>query len=101
MKFERITVDPSVMGGVPTLRGLRIPVATGVTMVADGLTVDKILVDVPDLEREDVAEALRFAAELTRERHVSLRTTCVPPYEAAARQQSVGQPCPALGRRWS
>lgn len=74
MEFTRITVDPSIMGGVPTLRGLRIPVATVVTMVADGLTVDEILLDLPDLEREDLSEALRFAAQLARERHVPLRT---------------------------
>lgn len=63
------------MAGVPTLRGLRIPVATVVSMVADGLTVDEILLDLPDLERADIGEALRFAAELTRERYVPLRTT--------------------------
>lgn len=74
MEFARITVDPAVMGGVPTLRGLRIPVATVVAMVADGMSTEQILVDLPDLEAADVAEALRYAAELTRERHVPLRT---------------------------
>jgi len=73
MEFTRITVNPAVMGGVPTLRGLRIPVATVVAMVADGLTTEDILADLPDLEAADVAEALRYAAELTRERHVPLR----------------------------
>jgi uncharacterized protein (DUF433 family) len=73
MEFTRITVNPAVMGGVPTLRGLRIPVATVVAMVADGLTTEEILADLPDLEAADVAEALRYAAELTRERHVPLR----------------------------
>ncbi|GAB2451910.1 hypothetical protein GCM10027062_35900 [Nocardioides hungaricus] len=73
MEFTRITVDPAVMGGVPTLRGLRIPVATVVAMVADGMTVEQIVLDLPDLEAEDIAEALRYAAELTRERHVPLR----------------------------
>ena len=63
------------MGGVPTLRGLRIPVATVVAMIADGMSVTEILFDLPDLEAEDVTEALRYAAELTRERHVPLRTT--------------------------
>ncbi|RNI17049.1 DUF433 domain-containing protein [Flexivirga caeni] len=73
MGFERITVNPTVMGGVPTLRGLRIPVATVVSMVADGMTADEVVADLPDLELPDVAEALRYAAELTRERHVALR----------------------------
>jgi uncharacterized protein (DUF433 family) len=73
MEWTRITVDPAVMGGAPTLRGLRIPVATVVTMIADGMSVEEVLADLPDLEPEDVAEALRYAAELARERHVPLR----------------------------
>jgi uncharacterized protein (DUF433 family) len=73
MTFERITVDPELMGGVPTIRGLRIPVATVVTMVADGMTTDEILADLPDLTAEDVYEALRFAAEAVRERQLPLR----------------------------
>lgn len=75
MEFVRITSDPSVMGGVPTLRGLRIPVASVVAVVADGMTTEQILADLPDLEAADVAEALRYAAELTRERHAPLRTS--------------------------
>ncbi len=71
-EFSRITVQPAVMGGVPTIRGLRIPVATVVAMVADGMSIDEIVSDLPDLEAADVAEALRYAAELTRERHVPL-----------------------------
>ncbi|MFD4327045.1 DUF433 domain-containing protein [Nocardioides sp. NPDC058538] len=57
MTFERITVHPDRMGGVPTIRGLRIPVATVVAMVADGMTADEIIDDLPDLVAEDVAEA--------------------------------------------
>jgi uncharacterized protein (DUF433 family) len=72
MVFERITVDPDVMGGVPCIRGLRVPVATVVVMVADGLTVEEILVDLPYLEREDVTEALHYAAEALRERELPL-----------------------------
>lgn len=72
MTFDRITVDPDLMGGVPTLRGLRIPVATVVSMVADGMSVPEVLVDLPDLESVDVVEALRFAAELVRERQIPL-----------------------------
>jgi uncharacterized protein (DUF433 family) len=71
--FERITVDPDTMGGMPTIRGLRIPVATVVAMVADGMTVAEIASELPDLTREDVAEALRYAAEAVRERELPLR----------------------------
>jgi uncharacterized protein (DUF433 family) len=71
--FERITVDPDTMGGMPTIRGLRIPVATVVAMVADGMTVAEIASELPDLTGEDVAEALRYAAEAVRERELPLR----------------------------
>jgi len=71
--FERITVDPEMMGGMPCIRGLRIPVATVVAMVADGLTVAEIIDELPDLTDEDVAEALRYAAEAMRERELPLR----------------------------
>jgi len=73
MAFERITVDPDTMGGMPCIRGLRIPVATVVAMVADGLTVAEIIDELPDLTAEDVAEALRYAAEAMRERELPLR----------------------------
>jgi uncharacterized protein (DUF433 family) len=73
MAFERITTDPEVHGGVPCIRGLRVPVATVVEMVADGMTADEILADFPYLEPEDVTEALRYAAEAVRERELPLR----------------------------
>ncbi|MFD7074467.1 DUF433 domain-containing protein [Nocardioides sp. NPDC059952] len=73
MTFERITVHPDRMGGAPTIRGMRIPVATVVAMVADGMTADEIIDDLPDLVVEDVAEALRYAAEAVRERELPLR----------------------------
>jgi len=63
MKFERITVNPEQMGGVPCVRGLRIPVATIVGMVAEGITEAEILRAYPDLKKEDIREALRYAAE--------------------------------------
>ncbi len=72
MTFTRITVDAAVMGGMPCIRGLRVPVATVVSMVADGMTADEILADLTYLEREDIAEALRFAAEAVRERELPL-----------------------------
>jgi uncharacterized protein (DUF433 family) len=71
--FERITVDAAKMGGQPCIRGLRIPVASVVAMVADGMTVNEILAEFPDLERDDIAEALRYAAEAVRERELPLR----------------------------
>jgi uncharacterized protein (DUF433 family) len=57
MTFTQITVDPDLMADVPTIRGLRTPVATVVSMVADGMTVGEICRDLPDLAPEDVAEA--------------------------------------------
>jgi len=70
--FARITVNPEQMGGVPVIRGLRIPVATVVGMVADGMTTAEILKAFPDLVEEDVREALRYAAEAVRERELPL-----------------------------
>ena len=72
MVFTRITVNPNQMGGVPCIRGLRIPVATVVDMVADGMTETEILEAYPDLERQDIREALRYAAEAVRERQLPL-----------------------------
>jgi uncharacterized protein (DUF433 family) len=62
MRFTRITVDPNKMGGVPCIRGLRIPVATVLGMIADGMTEAEILAAYPDLEGDDLAEALRSRA---------------------------------------
>jgi uncharacterized protein (DUF433 family) len=72
MDFTRITVDPAQMGGVPCIRHLRIPVATIVDMVAEGMTAENILRAYPDLEAADIREALHFAAETLREREVPL-----------------------------
>jgi uncharacterized protein (DUF433 family) len=72
LKFTRITVDPMQMGGAPCIRGLRIPVATVVSMMADGMTQAEILAAYPDLERADIDEALRYAAEAVRERELPL-----------------------------
>jgi uncharacterized protein (DUF433 family) len=75
MKFTRITIEADKMGGVPCIRGFRIPVATVVALVAEGMTIDEILEDYPDLEREDIPEALRFAAETVSEREVPIVAT--------------------------
>jgi len=68
--FRRITVDPGKMGGVPCIRGLRIPVATVVGMLSEGMTEQEILKAYPDLELEDIREALRYAAEAVLEREL-------------------------------
>ena len=74
MKFTRITVNPNQMGGVPCIRELRIPVATVVGMVADGMSEEEILKAFPDLERGDIQEALQYASEAVREREIPLVT---------------------------
>lgn len=70
MNFTRITVRYNQMGGVPSIRGLRIPVATVVGMVANRMTNEEILAAFPDLEPEDIHEALLFAAQAVRERQL-------------------------------
>jgi uncharacterized protein (DUF433 family) len=60
------------MGGVPCIRGLRIPVAAVIGMVAEGMDYAEILKDYPDLELEDIRAALQFAAEAVRERELPL-----------------------------
>ena len=72
VNFSRITVDPNRMGGVPCIRDFRIPVATVIDMVADGMATEEILRAFPDLDEADVREALRFAAEAVRERELPL-----------------------------
>ena len=69
---DRITIRQDQMGGVPCIRGLRIPVATVVGMVADGMTNAEILAAYPDLEPEDIRVSLRFAAEALQERELPL-----------------------------
>jgi uncharacterized protein (DUF433 family) len=75
MSFTRITVRPDQMDGVPCIRGLRIPVATVVGMVADGMGEPEVIAAFPDLEAEDVREAIRYAAEAVRERELPLVTS--------------------------
>jgi uncharacterized protein (DUF433 family) len=72
LTFERITVRADQMGGTPCIRGLRIPVATVVGMVADGMTTEEILAAYPDLETADVEQALRYAAAALQERELPL-----------------------------
>ncbi|HLJ18577.1 MAG TPA: DUF433 domain-containing protein [Stellaceae bacterium] len=72
MVFARITVDAHQLGGVPCIRHLRIPVATVVGMLADGMTEPEILDAYPDLRSEDLHEALHYAAHAVRERGLPL-----------------------------
>lgn len=74
MKFTRITINPDQMAVVPCIRDLRIPVATVVGMIADGMTIAEILEAYPDLETEDIQESLKYAAEAVRERELPLCT---------------------------
>jgi uncharacterized protein (DUF433 family) len=72
MKFTRITVNPKQMGGMPCIRGLRVPIATIVGMVAEGMTMEEILKSFPDLEHEDIREALLYAARALQERELPM-----------------------------
>ena len=65
--FDRITFDPQIMGGKACIRGMRVTVSHIVNLVANGMTVPEILEDHPDLEAEDVRQALRYAAFLATE----------------------------------
>ena len=68
--LDRITIDPDISHGKPTIRGLRYPVETILELLSSGMTVDEILADYEDLEREDILAALAFAARLTQVKSV-------------------------------
>jgi uncharacterized protein (DUF433 family) len=67
MKFDRITFDPQILGGRATIRGMRIPVSVIVGQLAHGASFEEVLAGYPDLEREDIQQALGYAAWLTQE----------------------------------
>jgi uncharacterized protein (DUF433 family) len=73
--FDRITFASDVMGGRACIRGMRITVAHVVNMVANGMTTDEILREHPDLDREDVRDALQYATFLGRERILPVTRT--------------------------
>ena len=75
MSDSRITFDPDRAGGRPCIRNLRIPVATVVRCVASGMTHQEILDAYPDLEPEDIAAALRYAATLAEDKVIPLPPT--------------------------
>ena len=74
-QLDRITQDPAVMGGRPCIRGMRVTVSMVVGQVGAGHSIDKILADYPYLEREDVLQALRYAAWRTDDREIVLAST--------------------------
>jgi uncharacterized protein (DUF433 family) len=65
--FDRITLDPQIIGGRACIRGMRIPVAVIVGQIAHGASFEEILEEYPDLEREDIQRAIEYAAHLTQE----------------------------------
>ena len=73
--LTRITFNPEVMGGKPCIRGMRVTVGAIVGLVASGKTVDEVLADYPYLEREDILEALSYAAWRAEEREVSIASS--------------------------
>ncbi len=73
MAYERITIDPAQMRGVPCIRGLRIPVATVLGQLSARRTTAEILEDFPDLEPDDITAALEYAAAAVQERELPLR----------------------------
>ena len=75
MAWTRITIEPEKMNGRACIRGLRMPVATVVRMVASGMTFDEIVEAHPELERADITEALEYAASLADAQTMPLRRT--------------------------
>ncbi|NWG31351.1 MAG: DUF433 domain-containing protein [Rhodocyclaceae bacterium] len=70
--FDRITLNPEVMGGKPCIRGMRVTVGALVGQIGAGRSIEALLEDYPYLEREDIAQALRYAAWRAEEREVPL-----------------------------
>ena len=70
--MERITIDPNICHGKPTIRGLRYPVETLLELLSAGMTIDDLLTDYPDLEKEDILAALAYAARLTQIKRIEI-----------------------------
>ena len=73
--MDRITINPDQMGGAPCIRGLRIPVVTVLGMLAEGMTPEEIVAELPSLELDDIPAVLRFVANLLDEHHFPLQNT--------------------------
>jgi uncharacterized protein (DUF433 family) len=70
--LDRITIDPDICDGKPCIRGLRYPVETLLELLSSGMTIDEVLTDYEDLEREDILAALEFAARLSQIKRVDM-----------------------------
>jgi len=70
--IDRITIDPNICHGKPTIRGLRYPVETILELLSSGMTVEQVLADYEDLERDDILAALAYAAKMTHLKRVDL-----------------------------
>jgi len=70
--LERITQNPAVMGGKPCIRGMRVTVGMIVGHIGAGVSIEELLSNYPYLEREDIMQALRYAAALSQWREISL-----------------------------
>jgi uncharacterized protein (DUF433 family) len=71
-KLDRITFNPHIMGGKPCIRGMRVTVGTLVGLIATGQSIDDVLAEYPYLEREDILQALSYAAWRSEEQEVSI-----------------------------
>jgi uncharacterized protein (DUF433 family) len=69
---ERITIDPNICHGKPTIRGLRYPVETVLELLSSGMSVDQLLADYEDLERDDILAALAYGAKMTHLKRIDL-----------------------------
>ena len=74
-RFDRITREPGIMGGKPCIRGMRVTVGMIVGQMGTGRTIDTMLTDYPYLERDDILQALRYAAWRVEEREIALAGT--------------------------
>ena len=73
--LERITIDPNICFGKPTIRGTRIWVSLILDLLADGMTPEDILAEYPHLQLDDVRAAIAYGAEMSRERYVEIPLT--------------------------
>jgi uncharacterized protein (DUF433 family) len=71
-KFDRITIDPKVFGGKPCIRGLRFPVSKILDLLASGMSQEEILSDYPYLEKEDIVQAMKYAAWILQEETIEV-----------------------------
>lgn len=71
-KFDRITINPKILGGQPCIRGMRLPVSILIKLIAGGKKIEEILKEYPELEKEDIKQALEFAAWMVSEKQLPM-----------------------------